>query len=66
MRLLKRKVYIGAGGYKKYENSYIPVCDFIVNYYIFGILMHSVTVRDMDANEGKAIYKEDIQWRKKD
>jgi len=64
--ILKTKVYIGAGGYKKYENSYIPICDFIVNTYLFGFLINSVTVHDMHANRGRELYKGKIVYSKKE
>ncbi len=57
---LKTKVFSGAGGYKKYHNSFIPVCDVIVNLYLFGFLIHSVTIHDMDPDVARKLYKDKI------
>lgn len=54
---MKVRIFRSTCGHKNRENHSIPVADYIVNYYIFGVLMHSVTVYDVEFKVAEKMFK---------
>lgn len=50
------KIYRLSSGHRKFNNSYQPVSDYCYCIYVFGILMHSVTLHDVHRDSVKTIF----------
>ena len=54
--MLKIKIYRLSSGYRKFDNNYQPVSDYCYCIYVFGILIHSVTLHDVHRDSVKTIF----------
>lgn len=55
--MVKIKVFRLSSGHRKMDNSLQPVCDYCYCVYLFGILIHSVTLHDIHRDSVKTIFK---------
>lgn len=54
--MIKIKIFTLSGGHRRFDNSFKPVADYCYCIYLFGILIHSVTLHDIDRDSLKTIF----------
>ena len=59
--MIKVKVFRLSSGYRKYDNSYIPVADYAYNVYFLGFLIHSLTVTDVENSKAEKMFNRKIE-----
>lgn len=54
--MIKIKIFKGEGAYKVIGSTHIHFAHYYYNVYLFGILIHSVTLVDVDSDSAKNIF----------
>lgn len=54
--MIKVKIYRLSSGHREFKNSLQPVSDYCFCIYLFGLLIHSVTLRDIHRDSVKTIF----------
>ncbi len=54
--MVKIKVFKSASGYREFDKSFTPIADYVYCVYLFGFIVHSVTLRDITNDSAKTIF----------
>lgn len=54
--MIEIKIYKLSSGHRKFEKKYQPVADYIYCVYLFGVIIHSVTLHDIHRDSVKTIF----------
>lgn len=54
--MLKIKVFKSAGGHRTIGNTSMGVSDYVYNIYLFGFLIHSVTIREVSGQARTSMF----------